>query len=39
MQRGGSSNKGLLYAINEQVKSLDAIIGMRRDKKTRKAKL
>ena len=40
-QRGGSSSssrKGLLYAINEQVKSLDAIIGMRKDKKTRRAR-
>jgi len=34
----GSSRKGLLYAINEQVKSLDTIIGMRKDKKTRKAR-
>ena len=34
MQRGG-----LLYAINEQVKSLDAVLGMRKDKKTRKSKL
>jgi hypothetical protein len=45
VQRGGSgssgsssSRKGLLYAINEQVKSLDTIIGMRKDKKTRKAR-
>jgi hypothetical protein len=41
-QRGGSgsssSRKGLLYAINEQVKSLDTIIGMRKDKKTRRAR-
>ncbi len=34
MQRGG-----LLYAINEKIKSLDTIIGMRKDKKTRKSKL
>ena len=36
-QRGGRS--GLLYAINEQVKSLDAVLGMRKDKKTRRAKV
>jgi len=34
-QQGG----GLLYAINQQVKSLDAILGMRKDKKTRKIKV
>jgi hypothetical protein len=33
-QRGG-----LLYAINEQVKSLDAVLGMRKDKKTRKSRV
>jgi hypothetical protein len=33
VQRGG-----LLYAINEQVKSLDAVLGMRKDKKTRKSR-
>lgn len=39
-QRGGRSGRsGLLYAINEQVKSLDAVLGMRKDKKTRRAKV
>jgi hypothetical protein len=33
--RGG----GLLAAINDKIKSLDALIGMRKDKKTRKSKL
>lgn len=37
-QQGGASS-GLLYAINQQVKSLDALLGMRKDKKTRKAKI
>jgi thiol-disulfide isomerase/thioredoxin len=36
-QRGGSS--GLLYAIREKVKSLDAVLGMRKDKKTRKSRV
>jgi len=38
-QQGGGKGSGLLYAINQQVKSLDAILGMRKDKKTRKAKV
>jgi hypothetical protein len=35
VQRGGN----LLFAINEKVKSLDAILGMRKDTKTRKARV
>ena len=38
-QRGGSANKGLLYAIDQKIKSLDAVIGMRKDKKTRKSRV
>jgi len=38
-QRGGSSRSGLLYAIREKVKSLDAVLGMRKDKKTRKSRV
>ena len=38
-QRGGAKGSGLLHAIREHVKSLDAVLGMRRDKKTRKSKV
>jgi thiol-disulfide isomerase/thioredoxin len=34
----GGGNTGLLFAITEKVKSLDAILGMRKDRKTRKSK-
>lgn len=44
IQRGGAASRsssasrsGLLDAISEKVKSLDAVLGMRKDKKTRKA--
>jgi hypothetical protein len=38
-QRGGSPSSGLLYAIDQQIKSLDAVLGMRKDKKTRKSRV
>ena len=39
-QQGGAiKGSGLLYAINQQVKSLDAILGMRKDSKTRKTRV